>query len=124
MKFTISTAMLLLLLGTTAPAYARQEKGQEEHKQEAGPAKTQGKPPQQQRQEKPAAHQQAQSAKPAQQQRTQQATHTQPQHTQQAVRVQQPQPQTHALNHTQQSNAGQNQARAQQTHAAVGNRGN
>jgi len=35
MKFAITTATLLLLLGTTASAYARQEKGQEDHQQEA-----------------------------------------------------------------------------------------
>jgi hypothetical protein len=107
MKFAICTAVLLLLLGITASAYARQEKGQEEHKQETGPAQ--------------------QQAKPATRQRTQQAARTQqPQtpaanHSQQAARTQQPQ--TPAANHSQQSNAGRNQTQVQQTHAAAGNRG-
>jgi hypothetical protein len=113
MKFTISTGILLLLLGTTASTYARQEKEQEEHKQEAKPAQTQQKPAQQERQEKPAAREQAQGAKPAQPQRTQQVAHTQPQHTKQTVGTQQPP--AHAVNHPQQSNAGQNQGRVPQT---------
>jgi FKBP-type peptidyl-prolyl cis-trans isomerase len=120
MKFTISTAILLLLLGTTASTHAQQEKGQEEHKQDAKPAQAQAKPAQQERQEKPAVREQAQGAKPAQQQPTQQVAHAQPQHTQQAVPAQQPQ--THAVNHTQQSNTGQNEGRVQQTHSAAGNR--
>jgi hypothetical protein len=117
MKFAIPTAVLLLLLGTTASAYARQEKGQEARpaQEQAKPAEQQAKPAQQQakpaqQQAKPAAQQQTKSAKPAQQQRSQQAARTQ-------------KPQTQAANRTQQSNAGRSQTSAQQTHAAVGNKG-
>ena len=96
MKLAIPTAVLLLLLGTTASAYA-QEKGQEEPKQEAKPAESQAKPAQQQAkpaqqqhaQAKPAQQQHAQ-AKPAQQQHAQ-AKPAQQQRTQQ-VRAQQSQP--------------------------------
>ncbi len=116
MKFTIVTAALFLLIGTTASAYARQEKGHEEHSQgghsqEARPAQRQAKPAQQQRQSRPAARQQTRAARPAQQQRTQHAAQTQ-------------RPQTRAVNRSQQGNAGHSQARAQQARAAGGNRGN
>jgi hypothetical protein len=119
MKFPIAAAVLLVLFGATVSAYARQEKGQEEHGQEqkAKPAEQKDRPAQQQRQAQPAAHeaqpaghQQTQNAKPAEQQRTQQAAHTQ-------------QPQTHAVNHPQQSNTGRSPAQVQQTHAPVANRG-
>jgi hypothetical protein len=119
MKFVISTAALLLLLGTSASAYARQEKGQEQQKQEAKPAQQheqQAKPSQQhQQQSKPATHQQ--STKPAQQQHSQQQ-HTQ-QHTQQAAHNNQSQ--THNATHTQQ---GHSQSRTRQTRASNGNNGN
>ncbi|MGA2482583.1 MAG: hypothetical protein ABSF92_05650 [Candidatus Acidiferrales bacterium] len=95
MKFALPTAVLLLLLGTTAPAYAQQEKGQGGHPQEAKPAQQQAKPAQQQHQQaKPAARQQTQNSKPAQQQQrqqTQNAKLAQQQHTQQATRAQQQQ---------------------------------
>jgi hypothetical protein len=48
MKVLIPTGILLLLLGTTASTYARQEKGQEEHPQESKPAQQHAKPAQQQ----------------------------------------------------------------------------
>jgi len=120
MKFPIATAILLVLLGSTASAYARQEKGHEdEHGQQQGskPAAQKDRPVQQQRQSQPqqhqaqpAAHQQTQNARPAEQPRTQQAAHTQ-------------QPQTHAVNHAQQANNGRSQEHAQQTHAVAENRG-
>jgi hypothetical protein len=68
MEVAITTAVLLVLLGTTASTYARQEKGQEEHSQGA----------------KPAQEQHAQQSKPAQQQHTQeQSKPVQQQHAQQ-----------------------------------------
>jgi hypothetical protein len=116
MKFTITAAALLLLLGTSASAYARQGKGNEGHSQAghsqaARPTQTQARPAQQQRQARPAAQQQTRTARPAQQQHTQQAARTQ-------------RPQTQAVNRSQQGNGGRSQARAQQTRAAGGNRGN
>ena len=121
MKFPIATAVLLVLFGATVSAYARQEKGREEHGQEqkAKPAEQKDRPAQQQPQAQPAAHeaqsaahQQTQNARPAEQQRTQQAAHTQ-------------QPQTHAVNQnrTERPNNGQSQEHAQQTHAVAENRG-
>lgn len=107
MKFVISTAALLLLLGTSVSAYARQEKGQEQQKQqEAKPAQ------QHQRQAKPATRQQTQtrSSKPAKQQHTQRAARTQ-------------QSQTRAANRSQQGNSGRSQSRTQQTRASAGNNG-
>jgi hypothetical protein len=118
MKFAFPTAVMLLLLGTTASAYARQEKGQGEHPQEARPAQQQAKPSQQhQQQAKPAARQQTQQAahpqqrqqaKPATQQQAHQAKPAQ-QHTQQAARSQQSQ--------------GRPVNRAQNSHPAGGNKG-
>jgi hypothetical protein len=118
MKFLMATAVLLVFLGSTASAYARQEKGHEdEHGQHGSkPAEQKDRPVQQQRpqqqqhQAQPAAHQQTQNAKPAEQLRTQQAAHTQ-------------QPQTRAVNHVQQMNNGRSQEHAQQTHAVAENRG-
>jgi hypothetical protein len=117
MKITIATATMILLLGTSASAYAQQGKGNEGHSQAghsqaARPAQTQSRPAQQQRQSRPAAKQQTRTARPAQQQ-----------HTQQAARTQQ-RPQTHAVNRSQQGNSGRSQARTQQTRAEGGNRGN
>lgn len=133
MKFqtrsAICAAALLLALGTSALARARQEKGQEEHKQEgkpaqrqSKPAQEQGKPAEQQRQAQPAPRQQTRSAQPAQQQRAQQPAPAQSQHTQQAVRGQQSQ--TRETNRTQQGDAGRNQRPVQQTRGEDGNRGN
>jgi hypothetical protein len=135
-RFAICTAALFLVLGITALAHARQENGQEEHKQEGKPAQQQGKPAEQQgkpaqrqskpaeqqRQAQPAAHQQTKGAQPAQQQRAQQPAPAQSQHTQQAVRGQQPQ--TGEANRTQQGDAGRNQRPVQQTRGGIGNRGN
>jgi len=112
MKVAISTAVLLVLLGTTASSYARQEKGQE-HSQAAKPAEQQHA----QQQAKPAEQQQhaQQQARPAQQQHAQQqAKPAQQQHAQQQARPAQQQ-------HAQQVNAGQ--SHAQQTHAESGNGG-
>jgi cbb3-type cytochrome oxidase subunit 3 len=103
MKAAITAAVLLVLLGTTASTYARQEKGQEEHSQGAKPAEQQHA----QQQSKPAPQQHAQEqTKPAQQQHVKQ----------QAKPVQQ--------QHAQQGNAGKSQAQAQQSHPAGGNKGN
>lgn len=114
MKFTIATAALLLLLGTTGSAYARQEKGnqghaQTGHAQAARPAQTQAKPAQQQA--RPAARQQTRAAKPAPQRNTQHAARTQG-------------PQTRAVNRSQPRNGGRSQAGVQQTRGAGGDRGN
>jgi type IV secretory pathway VirB10-like protein len=126
MKVAITTAVLLVLLGTTASSYARQEKGQEEHSQGAKPAEQQhaqqqSKPAQQQHaqeQSKPAQQQHAQQqAKPVQQQHAQQQSKpAQQQHTQEQSKPAQQQ-------HVQQGNAGKSQAHAQQSHPADGNRG-
>ncbi len=99
MKFTIATAALLLALGATVPAYARQhdDKGSGGHSQGGNSQ---------------AGHSQAthsQSARPAQQQHTQQAAHTS-------------RPQTNAVN-TRQSSGGSSQSRVQQTRATGGNSG-
>ncbi len=117
MKFAISTAALLLVLGTTASVYAGQDKGKEEdkpqaeHSQEAKPAEKQAKPAQEQhqakaaepkQQAKPAVQQQAHSVKPAEKQPTQHAATTQ-------------KSEPHAVNHTEQTKS---QAHVQQTHAA------
>ena len=125
MKFAISTAALLLVLGTTASVYAGQDKGKEEekpqaeHSQQAKPAARQAepakqtqeaKPASQQRQNRPADQQQTRSAKPAQQQSTQHAASTQ-------------RSQSQAVNHTQPRNNANSQARVQQTHGANGNGG-
>jgi hypothetical protein len=110
-KIPIATAALLVLLGTTASAYAGQEKGQDEHGQEqkVKPAKQTDRPAQQHR-AAPVAHQQAQNEKPADQQRKQQPAHNQ-------------QPQTHAANQNRvQANPGRSQEHAQQTHAVAENR--
>ena len=115
MKFTIATAALLLLLGTTAPTYARQEKGNEGHSdgghsQTARPAQKQARPEQPQRQAKPATRQQTRTARPAQKQPTQHAARA-------------PQPQTHAVNRSTQRDAGRSQVAVQQARASGGNRG-
>jgi FKBP-type peptidyl-prolyl cis-trans isomerase len=102
MKFAISTAVLLVL-GANVSAYAGQEKGQEDHSQDAKSTQQQAKPAQQQHaqtQAKPAQQQQhAQTqAKPAQQQHAQtQAKPAQQQHAQtQAKPAQQQHAQTPA----------------------------
>jgi hypothetical protein len=121
MKFTIATAVLLVLFGATASAYARQEKSQEQHGQEqkAKPAEQKDRPAQQNQHQQPqqheaqaAAHQETKNAKPAEQQRTQRAAHTE-------------EPQTHASNQNdaQQGNTGRRQEQAPQKHAVAENRG-
>jgi hypothetical protein len=82
MKLAVSTALLILLLGTTASVYA-QEKGQDDHS-EAKPAESHAAPAQQ-RQAKPAAAKQPQ-AKPEAKQQTKTAKSAPPQHTQQAAK--------------------------------------
>jgi hypothetical protein len=82
MKLAVSTALLILLLGTTASVYA-QEKGQDDHS-EAKPAESHAAPAQQ-RQAKPAAAKQPQ-AKPAAKQQTKTAKSAPPQRTQQAAK--------------------------------------
>jgi hypothetical protein len=123
MKHAFAPSILILILGTTALAYARQEKGQEEHKQESSPAQHQAKP-QQQRQNTAEAHKQVQHSTPAPQQHTEQTPHTQPQRSQQAAHTEQP-PQSHASNQNrgQQGNTGRSQEQARQTHAVAENRG-
>jgi len=151
MKVAITTAVLLVLLGTTTSSYARQEKGQEEHSQGAKPAEQQhaqqqSKPAQQQhaqeqtkpvqqqhvkQQAKPAQQQHAQEqTKPAQQQHVkQQAKPAQQQHAQEQTK---PAQQQHVKQqakpvqqqHAEQGNAGKSQAQAQQSHPAGGNKGN
>lgn len=120
MKFVISTAALLLLLGTSASAYALQEKGQEEQKQQSKPAQKEAKPAQQQHQQAKPAQQQHQQSKPATHQQT--TKPAQQQHTQRAARTQQSQ--TRTATRTQQTNTNRNQSRTQQTRASNGNNGN
>jgi hypothetical protein len=125
MKLALSTAVLILLLGSTASAYA-QEKGQEESKQEAKPAQQhaqqQAKPAQQhaQQQAKPAQQHAQQQAKPAQQHAQQQAKPAQ-QHAQQQAKPAQQHAQRQAKPAQQ---PAQQQARAQASQPAGGNRGN
>ena len=109
MKLPILTTAVFLLLGTTASMYARQEKGQNEHSQEAKPAKQEAKPAQQRPQAKPAERQQTQSVKPAQQQ-----------HTQQAANPKQP---ANTANRTKQDSAVRTQARSEQSEPVHGNSG-
>jgi flagellar motor protein MotB len=118
MKLAIPTAVLLLLLGTTASAYA-QEKGQEEPKQEAKPAQQQAKPAQQQhaQQAKPAQQPRTQQAKPAQQHAQQQTKPAQQQHAQTK-----PAQQQHAQAKPAQQQRTQ-QVRAQQSQPAGGTHG-
>jgi len=122
MKFAIAIAVLLLVLGTTASSYARQEKGQDdhaqdEHQQAAKPADKQAKPAE--KQAKPAPQQQA---KPAERQQTKNSKPAKQQDTQQAARASKPQ--TSAVNRAQPTNNGKTQERAQQSKAAGGNQGN
>jgi hypothetical protein len=138
MKVAITTAVLLVLLGTTASSYARQEKGQEEHSQGAKPAEQQhpqqqSKPAQQQHtqeQSKPVQQQHVkQQAKPAQQQHAQEQTKpAQQQHVKQQAK---PAQQQHAHNRTatreskpaQQQHVKQQAKPVQQQHAQQGNAG-
>jgi hypothetical protein len=117
MRFAIPTAVLLLVLGTTASSYARQEKGQDdhaqdEHQQAAKPADKQAKSA------KPAEKQ----AKPAEQQQTKNSKPAKQQDTQQAARASKPQ--ASAANRAQPTNNGKTKELAQQSKAAGGNQGN
>ncbi len=78
MKLPILTATVLLLLGTTASIYARQEKGQDDHSQEAKPAKQEAKPAQERPQAKPEERQQTQNVKPGPQAKPTQQAKTAP----------------------------------------------
>jgi hypothetical protein len=128
MKFAITTAALLLVLGTTASVYAGQDKGKEEdkpqaeHSKEAKPAEKQAKPAEEakpaQEQHQAKAAEQKHEAKPAEQQQAHSVKPAQTQHTQHAASTQQSQP--HAVNHTEQTKS---QAHVQQTHAADRNGG-
>jgi hypothetical protein len=143
MKLPILTAAAFLLLGTTASMYARQEKGQDEHSQEAKPAKQEAKPAQQRPQAKPAERQQAQNVKPAPQakpaqqakttqqeqpqskpaerQQTQSVKPAQQQHTQQAASPKQQPAKT--ANRTEPGSAVRTQARSEQSEPVHGNSG-
>ncbi len=127
MKLPILTAAVFLLLGTTASISARQEKGQDDHSQEAKPAKQEAKPAEQQPQAKPAERQQTQKAapapqaKPAERQQTQSVKPAQQQHTQQAATPKQQQ--ANPARRTEQGKAGQTQARSQQSQPVHGNSG-
>jgi hypothetical protein len=76
MKFALSTGVLILFLGTASSAYARQEKGQEDHSQEAKPEAQQGQPtPKQQPQAKPSDRQKTPATKPEEQPTTRNEEH-------------------------------------------------
>jgi hypothetical protein len=114
MKFAISTAALLLVLGTTASVDARQEKGQEEHHEEAKPARQETKPPE---------HQQA--AKPAQHQEQAKPEHAQPKPAEEHPAQKQSQAHTpsqpHPATHAQQNDSGRSQRPEQSRPAGKGN---
>ena len=122
----LSTAALLLLLGSTASAYARQE----QHEQEAKPEKQQEAKPQQQQEAKPVKQEQAkpekqqEAAKPEKQQEAKPVRQEQaaPAKQQQTKAVKQedakPQQQEHAKTQ-QQENKSNNHQHAQRTPAEV-----
>ncbi len=121
----LSTAALLLLLGSTASAYARQEQHQEEAKPEkqqaAKPAKEQEAKPVKQEQAKPAQQEAAkpekqQEAKPAKQEATQPAKQQQTKAGKQEEAKPQQQEQAKAQ---QQQNKSSNQQHAQRTQSEV-----
>ena len=105
MKSAFPAAALVLLVGITIPASAREERRQGGPPQAARPAQQQARPEQQQRQDRPAAREPAQIARPAQ-----------PQRVQQAARPQQPQIQP--ANRAQQASPGRSPVRAQQSQPA------
>jgi hypothetical protein len=121
MKFAISAAALILVLGTTASVQARQDKGQEDHSKDqhqkaARPAEQHAQPAQQQQtqQARPAQQQHAQQhiqqqAKPAEQHAQQQARPAQQQHVQQQAK-----PEQHAQQHAQQQDRAVQQQHTQQ----------
>jgi hypothetical protein len=98
MKFAFPTAVLVLLLGSTAVSHAQRGQGGG-RPQQARPAQ------QQQRQARPAAREQRQQASPAQQQHIQQATHS----LQQRARP---------ANRAPQGDSGRSQVRPQQSQPA------
>ena len=121
----LSTAALLLLLGSTASAYARQEQHQEEAKPEnqqaAKPTKQQEAKPVKQEQAKPAQQEAAkpekqQEAKPAKQEATQPAKQQQTKAGKQEEAKPQQQEQAKAQ---QQQNKSSNQQHAQRTQSEV-----
>jgi hypothetical protein len=112
MKFAISTAALLLVLGTTAPIHARQEKGQEEHHEEAKPASQGAKPAQHQETAKPAQHEPQAKAEHTQQPK---AAEQHPAHTQAQTHTQ---AQQHPVTHAQANDGGRTQARPAQSRSA------
>ena len=121
----LSTAALLLLLGSTASAYARQEQHQEEAKPEnqqaAKPTKQQEAKPVKQEQAKPAQQEAAkpekqQEAKPAKQEATQPAKQQQSKAGKQEEAKPQQQEQAKAQQHQNKSN---NQQHAQRTQSEV-----
>lgn len=112
MKLAISTAALLLVLGTTASVYARQEKGQEEHHEEAKPARPEAKPAQHQQTAKPAQHEPQAKAEHAQQPKPAE------QHPAQKQAQTRSQSQQHPVTHAQQNDPGRTQARTAQSRPA------
>lgn len=121
----LSTAALLLLLGSTASAYARQEQHQEEAKPEnqqaAKPTKQQEAKPVKQEQAKPAQQEAAkpekqQEAKPAKQEATQPAKQQQSKAGKQEEAKPQQQEQAKAQQH---QNKSINQQHAQRTQSEV-----
>jgi hypothetical protein len=77
MRFPIAKTVLALLLGITVSAYARAERGQGGHPQEARPAQQQARPAQRQQRQ----------AGPTQQQHVQRAAHSQQQQARPAGRA-------------------------------------
>jgi hypothetical protein len=112
MKFTISTAALLLVLGTTASVYARQEKAQQEHHEEAKPAKPEAKPPEHQQTAKPEQHEPQAKAE-----RTQQPKPAE-QHPAQKPAQTRTQSQQHPVTQAQQNGGGRSQPRTGQSRPA------
>jgi hypothetical protein len=123
----LSTAALLLLLGSTASTYARQE----QHEQEAKPEKPQEAKPEKQQQAKPEKQQEAkpvkqEESKPAHQEaakpeKQQEAKPAQQQHAQ-AAKQEEAKPAEHQQEQAksqQQQNKSNNQQHAQRTQAEV-----
>jgi primosomal protein N' len=129
----LSTAALLLLLGSTASAYARQEQHEQEAKpeqqQEAKPEKQQEAKPEKQQEAKPAKQEQAQpakqeAAKPVKQQeakpaKQEQAAPAKQQQQAKAVKQEQAKPQQQQAKSQQQQTKSNSQQHAQRTPAEV-----
>ena len=128
MKSASSAAVFVLLVGISAPARAREERGQGGQPQAARPAQQQARPQQQRaRPQQQQARPQQQQARPQQQQQQREnrpaarepawiARPAQPQHVQQAAHSQQPQ--TPLANRAQQASPGPSPVRAQQSQPA------